>query len=163
METTTQASSDLDQPGGPAAKPSTRRRFINSMGKLLLGLWGVGIVAGLTRFLRPDTRHHEAHDYIVVAEDEIRQLGVGQVMLVPHSSEPLHLIRLGTEEFIALSAICTHLRCILEFDAGNRIFICPCHEGQFDLNGNVLAGLPTVPLPKHNAAYRYGKVIIQRS
>ncbi len=44
--------------------------------------------------------------------------------------------------FRALSAICTHLGCIVTY-SGNT-FICPCHGSKFDNLGNVIKG----PAPK---------------
>ena len=44
------------------------------------------------------------------------------------------------KKFHAVSAVCTHLRCILNYDRERHGFICPCHAGRFDLAGNVLGG-----------------------
>lgn len=35
---------------------------------------------------------------------------------------------------------CTHLGCDLEFNNGDRIWECPCHGSQFDIDGNVIHG-----------------------
>jgi Rieske Fe-S protein len=50
----------------------------------------------------------------------------------------------------AMSMQCTHKGCAVGF-AGS-ILECPCHKARFDLNGNVLAGPATAPLP-HLAVY----------
>ena len=44
--------------------------------------------------------------------------------------------------FRALSAICTHLGCIVKEEHNG--FICPCHGSKFDKTGNVVSG----PAPK---------------
>lgn len=53
----------------------------------------------------------------------------------------------------ALSRICTHMACTLNFHGDEQAFVCPCHGAEFDMRGNVLYGphkydqkLP--PLPK---------------
>jgi len=52
------------------------------------------------------------------------------------------------EEFVAFSAVCTHLGCIVHYEAGNDIF-CPCHAGYFNpLTGEAISGPPKRPLPK---------------
>ena len=38
----------------------------------------------------------------------------------------------------AVSAICTHLGCVLEIDEDG--FICPCHGSSYDRSGEVLSG-----------------------
>ncbi len=40
----------------------------------------------------------------------------------------------------ALDPICTHLRCVVGFDAEAREWHCPCHGSRFDLDGNVVRG-----------------------
>lgn len=48
--------------------------------------------------------------------------------------------------FYALSQICTHEGCTVEYlEAQNDIF-CPCHGSQYDIQGNVTHGPSTTPL-----------------
>ena len=41
---------------------------------------------------------------------------------------------------------CTHSGCVVKWNADSRRYLCPCHDGKFDENGNVVAGPPTGPL-----------------
>ena len=45
----------------------------------------------------------------------------------------------------AVSAICTHLGCKVAL-ADNQGFDCPCHDSEYDLQGNVLQGPARLPL-----------------
>ncbi len=48
--------------------------------------------------------------------------------------------------FYVISAICTHLGCIV--DRGNdRQFVCPCHGTLFDATGKLVSGPAPGPLP----------------
>ena len=48
--------------------------------------------------------------------------------------------------YYALSQVCTHLGCNVEYvDSQNDIF-CPCHGSQYDIQGNVTHGPSTTPL-----------------
>ena len=51
--------------------------------------------------------------------------------------------------FIALSGVCTHMACLLQWNGGNQTFDCPCHGGRFLANGEAAPGAPYVypPLP----------------
>ena len=40
----------------------------------------------------------------------------------------------------ALSTVCPHLGCGIDYDAAQRRFACPCHESSFALDGRVSAG-----------------------
>jgi len=44
--------------------------------------------------------------------------------------------------FLALSDVCPHLGCKVHWDANNSEFICPCHDGVFDAEGNPTKGPP---------------------
>jgi cytochrome b6-f complex iron-sulfur subunit len=44
--------------------------------------------------------------------------------------------------YLALSAICTHQGCTVNFNQGTNRLVCPCHSGVFDLSGSVVSGPP---------------------
>ena len=55
--------------------------------------------------------------------------------------------RTNTDQNITVfSSTCTHLACNVIWKAETNQFICPCHSGRFDSNGNPAAGPPTKPL-----------------
>jgi glycine/D-amino acid oxidase-like deaminating enzyme/nitrite reductase/ring-hydroxylating ferredoxin subunit len=47
-----------------------------------------------------------------------------------------------------VSLRCTHLGCLLRFNDAEHSWDCPCHGSRFDVDGNVLEGPATRPLPK---------------
>ena len=53
--------------------------------------------------------------------------------------------RTSDTEFRAMSAICTHTGCTVEFN-GSEKFNCPCHGSSFSLTGSVLNGPAGSPL-----------------
>jgi nitrite reductase/ring-hydroxylating ferredoxin subunit len=53
----------------------------------------------------------------------------------------------------AVSRICTHMGCALDFKRGDQAFVCPCHGAEFDLSGRMRYGpkqykTPLPPLPE---------------
>jgi Rieske Fe-S protein len=46
----------------------------------------------------------------------------------------------------AVSAVCTHMGCLVEWESGERVWHCPCHGSRFDPDGKVLQGPAKRPL-----------------
>jgi len=60
---------------------------------------------------------------------------------------PNILLKKGQSDVLALSLLCTHVCCELNYDSTADELYCPCHGSLFDSQGNVLIGPATVPLP----------------
>lgn len=58
------------------------------------------------------------------------------------------VIRKNNGELVALSAVCTHLGCIVQWEKEKQDFLCPCHAGRYTADGIVIAGPPPRPLTK---------------
>jgi nitrite reductase/ring-hydroxylating ferredoxin subunit len=66
-------------------------------------------------------------------------------------------------EFRALSRVCTHMGCTLDFKAEERAFVCPCHGAEFSLSGQIRDGphgyaLRLAPLPQITVRQRNGAI-----
>jgi len=63
---------------------------------------------------------------------------------------PFILIHLGTDQFVAYSAICTHAGCEVQFNPYAKEIACPCHGAVFNPynNAQVVAGPAPLPLQK---------------
>ncbi len=54
----------------------------------------------------------------------------------------------GDGDFVVFSRVCTHLNCLVRWNESKGQFLCPCHGGVFDKEGNVVAGPPSRPLER---------------
>ncbi|MFQ6113905.1 MAG: ubiquinol-cytochrome c reductase iron-sulfur subunit [bacterium] len=52
------------------------------------------------------------------------------------------------EDVSVLSAVCTHMGCNVAWHPEVEKFICPCHGGTYDIDGEVISGPPPRPLAK---------------
>ncbi len=64
--------------------------------------------------------------------------------------------------FLAISAICPHLHCIVNWNEVLKKFECPCHGAKFNQNGEVLEGPPPRPLDLYKLQIVEGKLVIDR-
>jgi cytochrome b6-f complex iron-sulfur subunit len=58
------------------------------------------------------------------------------------------LVRKPGGGLIALSAVCTHMGCIVQWEKDQQDFLCPCHGGHYTAEGGVVSGPPPKPLTK---------------
>ena len=56
-------------------------------------------------------------------------------------------------DFVGLSAVCTHQGCTVREVSGDMIY-CGCHGSEFDLQGEVVKGPATEPLPEKKIEIR---------
>jgi quinol---cytochrome c reductase iron-sulfur subunit, bacillus type len=52
----------------------------------------------------------------------------------------VYLRKTGANKVEALNVTCPHAGCPVEFKAGVRNFLCPCHDSRFNLDGSLVAG-----------------------
>jgi len=62
----------------------------------------------------------------------------------PADDDPAVLLRIDEQAVVAFSQKCTHLGCVVYYEAGADRWHCPCHEGNFEApTGDVISGPPT--------------------
>ncbi len=144
---------------GPRPADAGRRRFLALLSRVFLSLWGLGGAGVVGAYLRaPERRDRIAERLVRVGL--LEDLRIGEGRLVRHGVTPFYVVRLDASRVVALSAVCTHVRCILGFDRERRTLVCPCHDGRFDLAGNVLSGPPPKPVPAYAVSVRAGEVFV---
>jgi len=153
----------MAEPSTPAqargGKPASRRQFLGMLSRVFLGLWGLGAAGVIGAYLRPRSRGEHVAERIVRA-GVLADLRLGEARLVRHGTTPFYVVRLDDRRVIALSAVCTHLRCILDYDRERAGLKCPCHDGRFDLAGKVLSGPPPRPLPTYEVSVQAGEILV---
>ena len=127
-------------------RPVERRRFV----KILLGFSVVStlsmVITPIIGFLiPPKTDAGAAGGRLAVGTTD--DIPIGQGKVVPMGNKPVVVVNTA-QGVKAWSAICTHLGCIVAFDATANAIVCPCHDGHFNPStGAVISGPPPSPLP----------------
>jgi cytochrome b6-f complex iron-sulfur subunit len=133
-----------------------RRGFLKLLASIL-GLSALGaFLYPLFRFLLP----------LKIATRE-------QAVIIPKASLPINttkeviigqtpaiVLNIQGKGILAFSRVCTHLGCLVKYYPEKQLFICPCHAGEFDLEGNVVSGPPPKPLPQFAVKIQDGNLVI---
>ena len=139
---------DPDQPTAAArdGRPDFARR--RSVIAALAGAIGASVVGGgawaVWRFVFPVARKG-AEGQVGIPRAKIEPGGAHFFRFQGH---PAVVVEPAPGQFVALSAVCTHLGCIVTWRPQEKIFFCPCHAGRYSETGNVLGGPPPKPLPR---------------
>jgi thiosulfate dehydrogenase (quinone) large subunit len=80
----------------------------------------------------------------VIAAASSVAVGTAKQFTAP-DGQPAYLLHPKADTFVALSAICTHQGCTVQFVSGTG-FQCPCHGASYDQNGQVTGGPAPSPL-----------------
>ena len=143
----------------PVGRPFGRRRFIRA----LLGFSVVSTIAMIATpivgFLAPPTSVGVGADGRVPA-GTTTDLPPGSGKVVAMGSKPVIVV--NTDAGVkAYSAVCTHLGCIVGYDATSSHIVCPCHDGHFSpANGAVISGPPPQPLAPITVAVEKDEIFL---
>jgi cytochrome b6-f complex iron-sulfur subunit len=134
----------------------TRRGFL----KLLTSILGLGALSALlyplVRFLTPSEATIAAKKVSIPTQEV--PLEAAKDLLI--RGVPSIVIHTKDKGYIALSRVCTHLGCLVNYNKERQILICPCHAGTYDLEGNVLSGPPPRPLPRFSLRVEGDQIVI---
>ena len=137
-----------------------RRNFLN----LFLGASLTGAIASflypVIRFLIPVKESEASVNSTTAAK--IGELAPNTHKIFKFGSAPGILINTKGGELLAFSAICTHLTCSVLYEAENEILLCPCHNGKFDLSGNVISGPPPAPLESYEVEISGENIVVSK-
>lgn len=71
------------------------------------------------------------------------------------------LVKNAEGRVTALSSTCTHLGCRVSWDPDDQLLRCPCHGGEYDRTGAVVAGPPPAPLARVRTRVEDDNVLVQ--
>lgn len=80
-------------------------------------------------------------DYLFYGDvDSIKEVKSGEGKTLKIEGEHVAAYRDETGKLHLVSAICTHMGCIVHWNNGEKTWDCPCHGSRFSVDGEVLEG-----------------------
>ena len=95
---------------------------------------------------------------------DAQKLAAGSALMFKFGSRPCLLIHHADGTWVALSAVCSHLGCTVQYQpAQNRIF-CACHGGIYDpKSGANVSGPPPKPLQAFKTTLTDKGIVVTRA
>jgi len=142
------------------APPLARRRFV----ELILG---TGLIASAVSFLYPILKYlippnlpDFGNEAVLAAR--VSEIKPKQGKIFRFGSKPGLLIESTAGEYYAMSAVCTHLGCTVQYRADLRQVWCACHNGMYDIHGRNISGPPPRPLEALDVQVRGDEIFVRR-
>lgn len=110
-------------------------------------------IDGFTEFVKEnaDVVYHFVADRLSVQEtDSLKRLKPGTGKVVKLDGRKVAAYRDEQGDIHALNPVCTHAACIVNWNAEEKSWDCPCHGARYDIEGRVLNGPAERDLVKIN-------------
>ncbi|MGH2941584.1 MAG: (2Fe-2S)-binding protein [Solirubrobacteraceae bacterium] len=76
----------------------------------------------------------------------VSEIAPGQAKVISADGERVAAYRDAAGTLHAVSAVCTHRGCVVEWNAAERTWDCPCHGSRFGHDGGLVRGPAQRPL-----------------
>ncbi|HYL84970.1 MAG TPA: Rieske 2Fe-2S domain-containing protein [Candidatus Angelobacter sp.] len=144
----------------PARIQPARRRLVEM-------LLGGGVFASVVSAVYPVLRYLIPPLVADLGGDEVVAAKVGDLKpngskIVRFGTRPALLLMTVDGEYRAMSAVCTHLSCTVQYRNDLHQVWCACHNGLYDLNGRNISGPPPRPLESYKVNVRGEEIVISR-
>ncbi len=142
-----------------------RRNFLALSIKVFFSALFAVFAALAFSFLYPSRiRKKTLHFIEVLNEDNLPRRGVKTVVFSykrkRRTINSRAFVVRHKDRLFALSPVCSHLGCLVNWHRSKEKFLCPCHGGKYDIEGKVIGGPPPAPLTRLPLRVRKGKAYI---
>jgi Rieske Fe-S protein len=91
---------------------------------------------------------------------ELQTVGGAYHLEIDEIDKNLLVVRTDEEKFLAIDIKCTHKSCDVAYQDNIKMFVCPCHDSHFDMNGVPKTGPAKVPLGMYKTTFKNGEVTV---
>ncbi|MBK7601573.1 MAG: Rieske 2Fe-2S domain-containing protein [Acidobacteria bacterium] len=138
-----------------------RRKFLNYLLGTSIGATLVAICYPVTKFLIPPEVTEATQNSVIAGK--VNEFVANSGKIIKFGNKPVLLLRTPAGDLKAFSATCTHLDCIVQYQAESSGIWCACHNGRYDLNGQNVSGPPPRPLEEYTVNTRGDDIIVSKA
>jgi Rieske Fe-S protein len=105
-------------------------------------------IAGAPEFVKENlsVAAHLVGGYLGSKAKSYDELKPGEAAILKVDGDNVAAFRDEGGALHAVSAVCTHMGCLVGWNDTDRTWDCPCHGSRFELDGEVIHGPATKPL-----------------
>lgn len=141
----------------------TRRAFLAIAGTAG-ACWAAALAYPVYRYLAsPGEMALSASAVTEVTLKDAQKLPAGSALMFKFGAAPAALIHHEDGRWIALSAVCSHLGCTVQYEQDQDRIHCACHGGVYNAyTGANVSGPPPKPLKLYKVAVNDTGVVVSR-
>ncbi len=138
-----------------------RRRFLDySFTAALAALAGAVLYPVINYLIPPKTKEITTNSVVAA---KVGDLAPNSGRIFAFGGKPAILLSTPEGELRAFTAVCTHLACTVQYRPDFGHIWCACHDGHYDLHGQVLTGPPPRPLAEFKVTVKDDNVVVTRT
>ncbi|MBU1226879.1 MAG: ubiquinol-cytochrome c reductase iron-sulfur subunit [Actinobacteria bacterium] len=148
-----------------------RRKFLSRATVAIAAAIGIGwAVPGVAYVLSPAKKKTGEAEWIVLGAADRVDIGTPSLFkakvtktsgwVSTEAEVAVYVVTHDGREFRGFSNVCTHLGCRVRWVADQNEFFCPCHNGVFSVDGQVVAGPPPRGLDEFPVKVEDGQIFV---
>jgi len=141
--------------------PRSRRSFLNWFLGTSVGAMCASILYPIARYISPPEVPEAQTSRVVAAR--VGDLRPNEGKIFRFGSQPGLLVMTADSRYVAFSATCTHLNCTVQYRDDLKEIWCACHNGFYNLKGEVVSGPPPKPLDVYEVNVANGEVVVSKA
>jgi cytochrome b6-f complex iron-sulfur subunit len=141
-----------------------RRQALNYLLGAGVGALGIATLYPIVRYIIPPPA--SGAGTTSVSAGKVGELQPNQGKIFKFGNAPgILILKPGGDpssaaSYVAFTAVCTHLNCTVQYRQDLHHIWCACHNGHYDLNGQVLSGPPPTPLTEYRVAIKGDEIFV---
>lgn len=153
-------------------KKIDRRQFMSWVTGAISAIIGLGLgIPAIAYIVGPSLKKEETQSWINLGSTSKVELGTPSLFktkiqrqtgwIVNEEQISVFVLTENGRDFLAMSNICTHLGCRIRWIDDREEFFCPCHNGVFDKDGQIVSGPVPRPLDRFETKVENGQLFVR--
>ncbi len=136
-----------------------RRNFLTYVVGALGALLTATVLYPIARYSYPPERKKKVSNSAIVAKEG--EIAPNSGKIVKFNDLPVMVLNVNGE-YSAFSAKCTHLGCLVQYDAKAGNVWCACHNARYNNDGTKISGPQPADLEKYGVKVQDGNIIVSK-